>query len=43
MIRTSAHPEAEKPDEQHHNAQRSYTQFLIAPHWLLFELWELST
>jgi hypothetical protein len=45
MIRTSAQPEAEKPEEeQHHNAQLARTQFSLAlPYWLLFELWGFTT
>jgi hypothetical protein len=39
MIRKSAHTEAEKLKEQHHSAQHSHTQYLLASHWLLFELW----
>jgi hypothetical protein len=27
IMRISAHPEAEKPEEQHHNAQHAHTQF----------------
>jgi ribonuclease I len=41
----SAHPEAEKLEEQHHNAQHAHTpffRFLLALHWLLFEIWGLS-
>jgi hypothetical protein len=30
IIRISAHPEAEKPEEQHHNAQHTHTQFLLS-------------
>jgi hypothetical protein len=30
IIRISAHPAAEKPEEQHHNAQHAHTQFLLA-------------
>jgi hypothetical protein len=30
ITRMSAHPEAEKPEEQHHNAQHAHTQFLLA-------------
>jgi hypothetical protein len=37
MICLSAHPEAEKLEEQHHNAQHAHTPFLLAAsHWLLF-------
>jgi hypothetical protein len=43
MICISAHPEAEKLEEQHHNAQHAHTSFLLALPWLLFELWGLST
>jgi hypothetical protein len=43
MICIAAHPEAEKPEEQHHNAQHAHTQFLLALPWLLFELWVLKT
>jgi hypothetical protein len=45
IIRISAHPEAEKPEEQHHNTQHAPTQFLLACAgcWLLFELWGLKT
>jgi hypothetical protein len=43
MLRISAHPEAKKMEEQHHNAQYAHTQFSLAQHWLLFELWELNT
>jgi hypothetical protein len=39
MIGISAHPEAEKLEEQHHNAQYAHTSFLLALNWLLFELW----
>jgi hypothetical protein len=42
MLRTSAHPEAEKLEEQHHNAQHAHTQLFLALHWLLFELWGLK-
>jgi hypothetical protein len=42
MICTSAHPEAEKLEEQHHNARHAHTRFLLAMHWLLFELWGLK-
>jgi hypothetical protein len=27
IMRISAHPEAEKPEEQHHNAQHAHTVF----------------
>jgi hypothetical protein len=30
IMRISAHLEAEKPEEQHHNAQHARTQFLLA-------------
>jgi hypothetical protein len=30
IMRISAHPEAEKPEEQHLNAQHAHTQFLLA-------------
>jgi hypothetical protein len=30
IMRISAHPEAEKPEEQHHNAQHAHTQVLLA-------------
>jgi hypothetical protein len=30
IMRISAHPEAEKPEEQHHNAQHAHTQFSLA-------------
>jgi hypothetical protein len=43
MICISAHPEAEKLEEQHRNAQHAHTVFLLALHWLLFELWGLNT
>jgi hypothetical protein len=43
MICILAHPEAEKLEEQHHNAQHSHTPFSLALHWLLFELWGLNT
>jgi hypothetical protein len=43
MICISAHPEAEKLEEQHHNAQYAHTSFLLALHWLIFELWGLNT
>jgi hypothetical protein len=43
MICISAHPEAEKLEEQHHNAQHANTSFLLALHWLLSELWGLNT
>jgi hypothetical protein len=43
MIYISAHPEAEKLEEQHHNAQHAHTPLLLALNWLLFELWGLST
>jgi hypothetical protein len=36
-------PEAEKLEEKHHNAQHAHTPYLLALHWLLFELWGLST
>jgi hypothetical protein len=42
-MRISAHPEAEKPEEQHHNAQHAHTQFFACMRWLLFELWGLKT
>jgi hypothetical protein len=40
MICILAHPEAEKLEEQHHNAQHAYTQFSLALQCLLFELWQ---
>jgi hypothetical protein len=43
MICISAHPEAEKLEEQLHNTQHAHTPFLLALHWLLFELWGLNT
>jgi hypothetical protein len=43
VICVSAHPEAEKLEEQHRNAQHAHTPFLLALHWLLFELWGLNT
>jgi hypothetical protein len=40
MIRISAHPEADKPEEQHHNTQHApHSQFLLSLHLLLFDLW----
>jgi hypothetical protein len=42
MMRTSAHPEDEKLEEQHHNAQHAHAQFSLALHWLLFEFWGFS-
>jgi hypothetical protein len=43
-MRISAHPEAEKPEEQHHNALHAHTQFFFAcMRWLLFELLGLKT
>jgi hypothetical protein len=42
-IRTSAQPEAEKTQEQHHNAQHVRTLPVLAMHLLLFELWGLNT
>jgi hypothetical protein len=41
-IRISAHPEAEKLEDQHHNAQHAHTLHLLALRRLLFELWGLS-
>jgi hypothetical protein len=42
-MRISAHPEAEKPEEQHHNAQSTHTHsFFACMRWLLFELWGLK-
>jgi hypothetical protein len=38
IIRTSAHPEAKKPEEKHLNAQHAHTQFFACMRWLLFEL-----
>jgi hypothetical protein len=43
MICISAHPDAEKLEEQHHNAQHAHTLFSLALPWLLFELLGLST
>jgi hypothetical protein len=42
MICISAHPEAEKLEEQHHNAQHERSQFLLALNFLLFELSEFN-
>ena len=38
MIRISAHPEAEKPEEQHHITPQAHVKFLLELLWLLFEL-----
>jgi hypothetical protein len=43
IICISAHPEAEKLEEQHHNAQHAHTPVLLAFHGLFFELWGLNT
>jgi hypothetical protein len=41
--RISVPPEADKLEEQHHNAQHAHTHsFLLALRWLLIELWELK-
>jgi hypothetical protein len=37
----SAHSEAEKLEEQHHNAQHAHKLLIISLHWLLFKLWGL--
>ena len=42
MIRISAHPEAEKP-EQHHKTPQAHVKFLLELLWLLFDLWGLDT
>jgi hypothetical protein len=39
IIRISAHPEAEKLEEEHHNAQHAHIHFFACMRWLLFELW----
>jgi hypothetical protein len=39
ILRISAHPEAEKPEEKHHNAQHAHTQFFACIRWLLFEFY----
>lgn len=38
MIRISAHPEAEKPEEQHHKTPQAHLKFLLELLWLLFDL-----
>jgi hypothetical protein len=43
MIRISAHPEAEKPEEQHHKTPQAHLKFLLELFWLLFDLWGLDT
>ena len=43
MIRISAHPEAEKPEEQHHKTPQAHLKFLLELLWLLFDLWGLDT
>ena len=43
MIRISAHPEAEKPEEQHHKTPQAHVKFLLELLWLLFDLWGLDT
>ena len=43
MTRTSAHPEAEKPEEQHHKTPQAHVKFLLELLWLLFDLWGLDT
>jgi hypothetical protein len=35
----SAHPAAEKSEEQYLNAQHAHTQVFACMRWLLFELW----
>jgi hypothetical protein len=40
IIPISAHPEAEKPEDQHLNAQHAHTYFFACMRWLLFELWD---
>ena len=42
-IRTSAHPKAEKTEEQHHKARHAHTLLLPVLRWLLFDLWGFST
>ena len=39
----SAHPEAEKPEEQHHKTPQAHVKFLLELLWLLFDLWGLDT
>jgi hypothetical protein len=39
----SAHPEAEKPQEQHHKTPQAHLKFLLKVLWLLFDLWGLYT
>jgi hypothetical protein len=43
MIRISAHPEAEKPEEQRHKTSQAHVKFLLELLWLLFDLWGLDT
>jgi len=43
MICTSAHPEAEIPEEQHHKTPQAHLKFLLKLLWLLFDLWGLDT
>ena len=43
MIRISAHPGAEKPEEQHHKTPQAHLKFLLELFWLLFDLWGLDT
>ena len=43
MIRISAHPEAEKPEEQHHKTPQAHVKFLLELLWLLFDFWGLGT
>ncbi len=43
MRRISAHPEAEKPEEQHHKTPQAHVKFLLELLWLLFDLWGLDT
>jgi hypothetical protein len=43
IARISAHPKAEKPEEQHHNAQHAHTQFFCLHALADLELWGLKT
>jgi hypothetical protein len=43
MICISAHPEAEKPKEQHHKTPQAHVTFLLELLWLLFDLWGIDT
>ncbi len=43
MIRISAHPGAEKPEEQRHKTPQAHVKFLLELIWLLFDLWALDT